>query len=129
MEEGFEPALTRDMRAMEANSPWFWAAMSAAALVGVAVSYPVNYWLVKNQLKRALGKGGTPSSELPEAAASSHAGHDMTTAGMSYGPAASELATGHDMAAMPGTGSWLKVWSESRICRQPRPGRVPESRL
>ena len=24
---------------------------------------------------------------------------------------------------------WLKVWSKSRICRQPRPGRVPESRL
>ena len=100
--------MTRDMRAMEANSPWFWASMSAATLVGVVVAYPVNYWLVKNKLKhgmgteRALGHGGTP---LPEAAASAHAGHAMTMAGMadmSHGQAASAPATGHNMATMPG---------------------------
>ena len=102
--------MTRDMRAMEATSPRFWAAMSAATLVGVAVAYPVNHWLVKNKLKhgmgteRALGKGGAPEEEI---SASAHAGHRMATvemAGMSHGqPAASPpLAhAGHNMAAMP----------------------------
>ncbi|QNE42258.1 DUF4396 domain-containing protein (plasmid) [Hymenobacter sp. NBH84] len=99
--------MSRDMRAMEATSPWFWASMSAATLVGVAVAYPVNYWLVKNKLKhgmgteRALGKGGSPE----EGVASAHAGHTMTMAGMagmSHGQAASPPGTGHHMAAMPG---------------------------
>ncbi|MCI1189847.1 DUF4396 domain-containing protein [Hymenobacter sp. DH14] len=107
--------MTRDMRAMQATSPWFWAAMSAATLVGVVVAYPVNYWLVKNKLKhgmgteRALGHGGAP---LPEAPATAHAGHDMAMmgmAGMSHGEPAATLApapaaahSGHNMAAMPG---------------------------
>ena len=97
--------MTQDMRAMEATSPWFWASMSAATLVGVVVAYPVNYWLVKNKLKhgmgteRALGHGGTP---LPESAASAHAGHTMSMAGMSHGQAASPPATRPNMAAMPG---------------------------
>jgi Domain of unknown function (DUF4396) len=100
--------MTRDMRAMQATSPWFWASMSAATLVGVLVAYPVNYWLVKNKLKhgmgteRALGHGG---AVLEEETASAHAGHPMNMAGMSHGqpvavPAAAH--TGHSMAAMPG---------------------------
>ena len=112
MMAGMLPAMvllmTRDMRAMEATSPWFWASMSAATLVGVVVAYPVNYWLVKNKLKhgmgteRALGHGGSPWAE---AAASAHAGHSMTMAGMagmSHGQATSPAATGHNMATMPG---------------------------
>jgi hypothetical protein len=100
--------MTRDMRAMQATSLWFWASMSAATLVGVVVAYPVNYWLVKNKLKhgmgteRALGHGGAP---LPEQAASAHAGHPMNMAGMNHSqpdavPAAAPV--GHNMAAMPG---------------------------
>jgi hypothetical protein len=100
--------MTRDMRAMQATSPWFWASMSAATLVGVVVAYPVNYWLVKNKLKhgmgteRALGHGG---ALLQEEAASVHAGHPMNMAGMSHGqpiavPAAAH--SGHNMATMPG---------------------------
>jgi len=83
--------MSRDMRAMEATSPWFWAAMSAATLVGVAVAYPINWWLVKHQLKhgmgteRALGKGGDTvgtahqhaGMAMPPATASGHAGHAM----------------------------------------------------
>ena len=100
--------MTRDMQAMEATSPWFWASMSAATLVGVGVAYPVNYWLVKNKLKhgmgteRALGHGGSP---LPAAAAAVHAGHTVTMtslAGMSHGQAAIPPAAGNNMAAMPG---------------------------
>ncbi|WP_240737421.1 DUF4396 domain-containing protein [Hymenobacter metallicola] len=94
--------MTRDMRAMEATSPWFWAAMSAATLVGVVVSYPVNYWLVKNQLKhgmgteRALGKGG---AAIEEVSASAHAGHSM--GGMSHTASAATAHAGHAMATMP----------------------------
>ncbi|WP_051718523.1 DUF4396 domain-containing protein [Hymenobacter sp. IS2118] len=100
--------MTRDMRAMEATSPWFWASMSAATLVGVAVAYPVNYWLVKNKLKhgmgteRALGKGGAPQEE---GSASAHAGHSM--AGMpSPAPAAIQVSASasHAVAAMPMAG-------------------------
>ena len=105
--------MSRDMRAMEATSPWFWAAMSAATLVGVVVSYPVNYWLVKNRLKhgmgteRALGKGGAPQEVV---AAPAHAGHGMSMAGMPHMagmshdmPAAAPMAAhaGHQMAAAP----------------------------
>ena len=92
--------MSRDMRAMEATSPWFWASMSAATLVGVVVAYPVNWWLVKHQLKhgmgteRALGKGGAPV-----AAEHQHAG--MAMAGMKHAatPLAASAHTGH---AMPG---------------------------
>lgn len=54
----------RDMRAMEPTQLAFWGAMSAAVLVGIAVAYPVNVWMVEKGLKhgmgtqRALGKGG-----------------------------------------------------------------------
>ena len=54
----------RDMRAMEPTELTFWGAMSAAVMVGIAVAYPVNVWLVDKGLKhgmgtqRALGKGG-----------------------------------------------------------------------
>ncbi|MCB2410940.1 DUF4396 domain-containing protein [Hymenobacter lucidus] len=94
--------MTRDMRAMEATSLWFWAAMSAATLVGVVVSYPVNYWLVKNQLKhgmgteRALGEGGAAQEEV---IASTHAGHSMANMPHTASPATAHA--GHAMAAMP----------------------------
>ncbi|GAB2452736.1 hypothetical protein GCM10011375_39800 [Hymenobacter qilianensis] len=94
--------MSRDMRAMEATSPWFWAAMSAATLVGVVVSYPVNYWLVKNQLKhgmgteRALGKGGTAKEEVSLPA---HDGHFMASMSPALPPAAAHA--GHTRAALP----------------------------
>jgi len=57
--------MTKDTRAMEPNSLRFWGVMSLASLVGAALAYPVNWWLVKNGLKhgmgteRARGKGNT----------------------------------------------------------------------
>ena len=124
--------MTRDMRAMQATSPWFWASMSAATLVGVGVAYPVNYWLVKNKLKhgmgteRALGHGGAP---LQQEAASAHAGHTMAMpdmAAMSHGaavagPAAASAAAhaGHSMAAMPGMdmseGAQVAGWRKALV--------------
>lgn len=93
--------MSRDMRAMEATSPWFWASMSAATLVGVVVAYPVNWWLVKHKLKhgmgteRALGKGGAPA-----AAGHQHAG--MAMAGMTHiaAPLAASAPAGHAMPSM-----------------------------
>lgn len=92
--------MTRDMRAMEATSPWFWASMSAATLVGVAVAYPVNWWLVKHQLKhgmgteKALGKGGAT-------AATEHQHAGMAVAGMTHAMPPM-TASAHDGHAMPG---------------------------
>ena len=120
--------MTRDMRAMQATSPWFWASMSAATLVGVVVAYPVNYWLVKNKLKhgmgteRALGHGG---ALLQDKAVSAHAGHNMNMAGMAgmshSEPAAASSAahSGHNMAAMPGMeiseGARVSGWRKALV--------------
>lgn len=56
----------RHMSAMEPTSLRFWGTMSLASLVGAAVAYPANVWLVAARLKhgmgtdRALGHGGSP---------------------------------------------------------------------
>lgn len=56
--------MSRDMTAMEATSIRFWGVMSLSTLVGFAIAFPVNMWLVAVGLKhgmgtvRALGKGG-----------------------------------------------------------------------
>jgi hypothetical protein len=56
--------MSRDMAAMHANSLRFWGVMSLATLVGFAVAYPINLWLVGVRLKhgmgtvRVLGHGG-----------------------------------------------------------------------
>ena len=56
--------MSRDMASMHATSLRFWGVMSLATLVGFAVAYPVNLWLVGVKLKhgmgtvRALGQGG-----------------------------------------------------------------------
>lgn len=66
--------MSMDMRAMEATSIRFWGIMSLASLIGLAVAFPVNVWLVATGLKhgmgtvRALGAGGH-SLETEKAAA------------------------------------------------------------
>ncbi|MGI8871880.1 MAG: DUF4396 domain-containing protein [Candidatus Limnocylindria bacterium] len=86
---GMFPAMTilmmgRDMRAMEPTNLAFWGAMSGAVLIGFAVAYPINVWMVLKRLKhgmgtqRALGRGGqadgaerasNPRRTVPQAAA------------------------------------------------------------
>lgn len=44
----------RDMRAMEPTEPLFWAVMSLGVIVGFAVAYPVNVWMVSKNLKHGL---------------------------------------------------------------------------
>ncbi len=54
----------RDMRAMEPTQLVYWGTMSLGVIVGHAMAYPVNLWLVWAGLKhgmgtqRALGQGG-----------------------------------------------------------------------
>jgi Domain of unknown function (DUF4396) len=54
----------------------FWGVLSLAVLAGLVVAYPVNVWLVKNELKhgmgtvRVLGEAGERITEPPAAAAS-----------------------------------------------------------
>ena len=63
--------MTREMDAMHATSLRFWGVMSVATLLGFAVAYPVNLWLVGVGLKhgmgteRALGQGGHSMSADP----------------------------------------------------------------
>jgi hypothetical protein len=65
--------MTKDMQSMAPNSLRFWGVMSLGSLVGGTLAYPVNWWLVRSQLKhgmgteRALGKGGTKVAEPPTA--------------------------------------------------------------
>jgi hypothetical protein len=50
----------RDMRAMEPSHLLYWGAMSFAVVVGFAVAYPVNVWLVAVGLKHGLATARTP---------------------------------------------------------------------
>ncbi|MDE0877213.1 MAG: DUF4396 domain-containing protein [Sphingomonas bacterium] len=66
--------MSRDMAAMHASSLRFWGVMSVATLVGFAVAYPINLWLVGVRLKhgmgtvRALGHGGHEVAAEPRSA-------------------------------------------------------------
>ena len=44
-----------DMRAMDPRSLVYWGAMSASAVVGLVLAYPVNVWLVSAGLKHGMG--------------------------------------------------------------------------
>lgn len=60
--------MTRDMRSMEPTGLRFWGVMSLSTIVGFAIAYPFNVWLVAAGLKhgmgtvRVLGKGGHSDS-------------------------------------------------------------------
>jgi uncharacterized protein DUF4396 len=43
-----------DMRAMDARTLDFWGVMSAGALIGGIVSYPINFWMVSHGLKHGM---------------------------------------------------------------------------
>ena len=44
----------RDMRAMHPSEPQFWFVMSISVIVGFATAYPINVWMVGQQLKHGL---------------------------------------------------------------------------
>ncbi|HEV3505077.1 MAG TPA: DUF4396 domain-containing protein, partial [Actinomycetes bacterium] len=90
----------RDMRAMEPTEPLFWAVMSLGVIVGFAVAYPVNVWMVARNLKHGLMTARPPQAqklEAPRAVAlvGAHSG--------GHGPDSSG-GNGHDPAAGSGHG-------------------------
>jgi hypothetical protein len=105
--------MSRDMRAMEISSIYFWGIMSLATLVGAIIAYPVNVWLVAVGLKhgmgsvRALGAGGHSmdaeaarirgtSGELPARMKSGTRSHTKTPARKRHS------ARSHDTMSMTG---------------------------
>ncbi|WP_240886396.1 DUF4396 domain-containing protein [Sphingomonas sp. SFZ2018-12] len=96
--------MSRDMAAMHASSLRFWGVMSLATLVGFAVAYPINLWLVGVRLKhgmgtvRALGHGGHEVGADRLATPLPDMGHDAM-AGMS-GMATATRVTTPQIAAM-----------------------------
>lgn len=102
--------MSRDMRAMEPTSLRFWGVMSLAALVGGALAYPLNVWLVVAGLKhgmgtvRVLGEGGhrlTDERRATEAAPAVRAGAAM--APMHHGAHVVPATPAADLAAGPAT--------------------------
>lgn len=87
--------MSRDMAAMHASSLRFWGVMSLATLVGFAVAYPVNLWLVGVRLKhgmgtvRALGHGGhsVAAEQVADMEQSAMAGMEDIVAGPGATPA------------------------------------------
>ena len=72
----------RDMRAMWPSEPLFWFVMSLGVVVGFAVAYPVNAWLVAKRLKHGLMTVRTGATERHDVHPThGHAqGHDSHTA-------------------------------------------------
>ena len=96
----------RDMRAMWPGEPLFWMVMSLGIIVGFAIAYPVNVWMVSRGMKHGLmterdggdasmgaGKKSTHGKQAKKAAgkppAKASAGHAMPKAsgmeGMDHG--------------------------------------------
>ena len=93
----------RDMRAMEPSELLFWGVMSLGVMAGFTLAYPVNVWLVKQQLKHGLMTERKPGSrfDLPAhhgdrhrgqgASAHGHAGHAMGASGKKGGVTRAQL--------------------------------------
>lgn len=70
----------RDMRAMDPRQLLYWGVMSAAISVGFATAYPMNWWLVSNNLKHGLmtvrpkNDTGASMSGIPASAGAGHGG-------------------------------------------------------
>ena len=65
----------RDMRAMEPSEPLFWFVMSLGVIVGFAVAYPVNVWMVSKNLKHGLMT--VRPAQSSHSSHSSHSGHQL----------------------------------------------------
>lgn len=83
MMAGMFPTMVRlmmgdDMRAMDPRQLLYWGVMSVAIAVGFVTAYPMNWWLVSNNLKHGLmtvrpESGRAPSmSGMPAPAGAAH---------------------------------------------------------
>ena len=99
MMAGMAPMMTflmmgRDMRAMWPAEPLFWFVMSLSVIVGFALAFPVNLWLVQQGLKHGLMTVRTGSPKRSRGAAAAPKGGGKTAAPMS---AKAHAAMGHEM--------------------------------
>ena len=86
MMAGMAPTMTflmmgSDMRAMQPGELVFWGAMSLGIIVGFAVAYPSNVWLVKRRLKHGLMTVESGPAPKPEGNHSAHGNHPPPTKG------------------------------------------------
>ncbi len=90
---GMIPVSVMAWRAVpEAHDPThalFWFRMSIALMVGFAVAYPMNWWLVANHLKHGMITVRPPGAAQPAAATDDKA-PAKETSGMKMGPAVSK---------------------------------------
>lgn len=77
----------RDMRAMWPGEPLFWVVMSLGIIVGFAIAYPINVWMVALGMKHGLM---TDRGESNPSKMTAHTGHSKAAASPS------------DAMAMPG---------------------------
>ena len=83
----------RDMRAMQPDELLFWGVMSLGVMVGFAVAYPVNVWMVAQRMKHGLmterkGKGDTSHAMRHSS------GHGAAKRGRSHTELAEEHGSG-----------------------------------
>jgi FtsP/CotA-like multicopper oxidase with cupredoxin domain len=65
----------RDMRAMEPTELLFWGVMSLGVIVGFAVAYPVNVWMVARKMKHGLMTERKEAKVRQKSAAPAHHTH------------------------------------------------------
>lgn len=91
----------RDMRAMDPTELLFWGVMAMGVVVGFAVTYPVNVWMVSRQMKHGLMTQRQPAGEHDKAMpAHGEQAPAEAAAGTQPAPAAQPAAMGHDMGSM-----------------------------
>jgi hypothetical protein len=71
----------RDMRAMAPTELMFWGTMSLAVIAGFFTAYPMNYWLVANNLKHGLMTQRDSGQQPPQG--SDHRQPEMSSTGAS----------------------------------------------
>jgi FtsP/CotA-like multicopper oxidase with cupredoxin domain len=116
MMAGMAPVMTilmmgRDMRAMWPGELLFWFVMSLGVIVGFALAYPLNVWLVARKMKHGLmtvreGRPKRAGSEHAARSAAGAAGMSASHPGMPDQPmahGATAAKSDHTAPAMPPT--------------------------
>lgn len=104
--------------ANDPTTPAFWFVMSMALIVGFALAYPMNWWLVARNMKHGMltigpeggGHSGHAPEPTPEPAPEHGAGHASVGGHEASGHEASgHEAGGHEAGERPGSGTVLAM--------------------
>ena len=109
----------RDMRAMQPDELLFWGVMSLGIIVGFALAYPFNVWMVANGLKHGLmtkRDGQTASAHKGmKMSGAEHQGMDMGAPSPTSQKAKAKKSS-RSAAAMPGLANRPQRHGRSRQC-------------